>query len=70
MVRSAGPYRQDLLPAPYIKELRTLQDAVPPFADDLARRILADELGPATSAKLTLSSSPIASASLVGSGRR
>ena len=38
--------RQDLLPAPYIKELRTLQDSVPPFDDDLAKRILAAELGP------------------------
>ena len=56
--------RQDLLPAPYIRELRTLQDSVPPFDDDLARRILAAELGPGAASKLTLSARPIASASL------
>ena len=56
--------RQDLLPAPYIKELRTLQDSVPPFDDDLAKRILAAELGPTGSRNLELGSAPIASASL------
>ena len=56
--------RQDLLPAPYIRELRTLQDAVPPFDDALARRILAAELGPETSSALNLGATPIASASL------
>ena len=56
--------RQDLLPAPYIRELRTLQDAVPPFDDALARRILAAELGPKTSSELNLGAAPIASASL------
>ena len=55
--------RADLLPAEYIDELRVLQDKVPPFADDLARRILERELGPAAS-RLSLSSTPIASASL------
>ena len=56
--------RQDLLPAPYIRELRTLQDSVPPFSDDLARRILAAELGPASARDLSLGDAPIASASL------
>jgi aarF domain-containing kinase len=56
--------RQDLLPAPYIRELRTLQDSVPPFNDDLARRILAAELGPAGARGLVLGDEPIASASL------
>ena len=55
--------RADLLPAEYIDELRVLQDKVPPFDDDLARRILERELGPAAS-RLSLSSTPIASASL------
>jgi len=55
--------RADLLPAEYIEELRVLQDKVPPFDDDLARRILERELGPAAS-RLSLSSTPIASASL------
>jgi predicted unusual protein kinase regulating ubiquinone biosynthesis (AarF/ABC1/UbiB family) len=45
-------------------ELRTLQDAVPPFDDALARRILDAELGAANAKKLALSSAPIASASL------
>ena len=56
--------RQDLLPAPYIKELRTLQDSVPPFDDNLAKRILAAELGPAGARNLSLGDAPIASASL------
>ena len=56
--------RQDLLPTAYILELRTLQDAVPPFDDVLARRILDSELGPANAQKLSLSETPIASASL------
>ena len=55
--------RADLLPAEYIDELRVLQDKVPPFDDDLARRILERELGP-TASRLSLSSTPIASASL------
>ena len=54
---------RDRLPAEYIDELRVLQDKVPPFDDDLARRILERELGPAAS-RLSLSSTPIASASL------
>jgi len=56
--------RQDLLPAAYVKELRTLQDAVPPFDDALARRILEAELGVANARALALSDAPIASASL------
>ena len=56
--------RQDLLPKAYILELRTLQDAVPPFDDALARRILDAELGAANAKKLSLSEAPIASASL------
>ena len=56
--------RQDLLPKAYILELRTLQDAVPPFDDALARRILDAELGAANAKKLALSAAPIASASL------
>ncbi|KAK3281300.1 hypothetical protein CYMTET_10902 [Cymbomonas tetramitiformis] len=56
--------RQDLLPAPYIERLRTLQDAVPPFDDAAARRILSDELGPSVAAQLALSERPLASASL------
>ena len=55
--------RADLLPAEYIEELRVLQDRVPPFDDDLARRILDRELGP-TADRLSLGSTPIASASL------
>lgn len=56
--------RADLLPAEYIEELRVLQDKVPPFDDELARRILTRELGEATAKRLSLGSTPIASASL------
>ena len=56
--------RADLLPAEYIEELRVLQDKVPPFNDDLARRILTRELGESTAKRLTLGDTPIASASL------
>lgn len=56
--------RQDLLPAPYVKELRTLQDAVPPFDDALARRIITRELGPELASRLELPDAPVASASL------
>lgn len=56
--------RQDLLPAPYITELRTLQDAVPPFDNALAKRIIARELGPELAGCLSLGDTPIASASL------
>ena len=37
--------RQDLIPKAYVKELRELQDNVPPFDDELARRIIEKELG-------------------------
>ena len=47
-----------------MKELRTLQDAVPPFDDALARRIMEAELGVANARALALSDAPIASASL------
>ena len=30
--------RQDLIPKAYVKELRELQDNVPPFDDELARQ--------------------------------
>lgn len=56
--------RQDLLPKPYITELRTLQDAVPPFDDALAKRIIERELGVEVAGRLTLGAAPIASASL------
>ena len=29
--------RQDLLPTPYVKELETLQDSVPPFDDAISK---------------------------------
>ena len=56
--------RQDLLPAPYVAELRTLQDAVPPFDNELAKRIITRELGPGMAEQLSLGSRPVASASL------
>lgn len=37
--------RTDLIPEAYALELRQLQDAVPPFNSDIAKRIIKDELG-------------------------
>jgi predicted unusual protein kinase regulating ubiquinone biosynthesis (AarF/ABC1/UbiB family) len=54
--------RVDLLPAPYLAELKRLQDAVAPFPEAEARAILAAEL-PA-GAFASLSAAPVASASL------
>jgi len=59
--------RQDLIPKAYVKELRELQDNVPPFDDELARRIIEKELGSnsADKTKVILNQGkPIASASL------
>ena len=59
--------RQDLIPKAYVKELRELQDNVPPFDDELARRIIEKELGSNSvdKARVVLNQGkPIASASL------
>ncbi|QDZ18818.1 ABC1 domain-containing protein [Chloropicon primus] len=57
--------RQDLLPKPYIEQLQTLQDAVPPYGDDIAMRLIAREIGQEAFSRLDfLSPSPVASASL------
>ena len=57
--------RQDLLPTPYVKELETLQDSVPPFDDAIAMRMIQRELGARAAARLEyLEASPVASASL------
>ena len=52
------------MPKPYIDQLRTLQDSVPPFNDAAAKRIVAEQLGPETARNLSLSDRPLASASL------
>ena len=57
--------RQDLLPPPYVQELQSLQDSVPPFDDAVARRMIARELGMAAAGRIEyLKASPVASASL------
>ena len=58
--------RQDLIPKAYVKELRELQDNVPPFDDELARRIIEKELGSNSADKASgfKSRQTIASASL------
>jgi hypothetical protein len=59
--------RQDLIPKAYVKELRELQDNVPPFDDELARRIIEKELGSNSADKTRVvlnQGKPIASASL------
>jgi predicted unusual protein kinase regulating ubiquinone biosynthesis (AarF/ABC1/UbiB family) len=37
--------RPDLVPLPYVDEMATLQDQVPPFDSELAHRIIREELG-------------------------
>ncbi|KAL7548257.1 hypothetical protein ACHAWF_015462 [Thalassiosira exigua] len=58
--------RTDLLPEPYVLELRKLQDAVPPFPSSEAREVLREELGVSDLSKIfaELSDEPVASASI------
>ncbi len=61
-VGQALSIRSDLLSEAYCEALTTLQDACPPFDDQEARNVIADEVG--ADAFTDLSSSVIASASL------
>jgi predicted unusual protein kinase regulating ubiquinone biosynthesis (AarF/ABC1/UbiB family) len=58
--------RTDIVPEAYALELRKLQDAVPPFDSDAARRVLAGELGVGDLGDVfeALSEEPVASASI------
>ncbi|KAL7570674.1 hypothetical protein ACA910_014947 [Epithemia clementina (nom. ined.)] len=58
--------RTDLIPEPYALELRSLQDAVPPFDSVTARAVLKEELGVSDLSTIfsSLSSEPVASASI------
>ena len=57
--------RTDLLPPAYIEGLQQLQDQVPPFSSDEARRIITEELGSRPLVSLeSLTTEPIAAASL------
>jgi hypothetical protein len=58
--------RTDIVPEAYALELRKLQDAVPPFDSDLARRVLSRELGAEDLDDVfeSLSREPVASASI------
>jgi ubiquinone biosynthesis protein len=57
--------RKDLLPDDIADELVKLQDRVPPFANDIARRIIEKELGmPITGAFAEFDPQPMASASV------
>ena len=57
--------RTDLLPAPYVKGLVKLQDAVPPFAAAQGRAIIERELGIKIDETFSeLSLEPVASASI------
>jgi predicted unusual protein kinase regulating ubiquinone biosynthesis (AarF/ABC1/UbiB family) len=57
--------RADLLPLPYVKELATLQDQVPPFpTDDAFARIEAELERPLRECFREIDSEPVASASL------
>lgn len=58
--------RTDIVPEAYALELRQLQDAVPPFNDEVARSVLKRELGVNDISTIFeyLSESPVASASI------
>lgn len=57
--------RPDLLPKPYVDEMALLQDRVPPFEWEIARRLLTQELGRAPeSAFAVFNPLPIAAASI------
>ena len=58
--------RTDLIPEPYALELRSLQDAVPPFDSETARDVLKQELGVQDLSQIfaSLSNEPVASASI------
>lgn len=58
--------RTDLIPEPYALELRKLQDAVPPFDSENARKIICEELEISSINEVfsTLSDKPVASASI------
>jgi predicted unusual protein kinase regulating ubiquinone biosynthesis (AarF/ABC1/UbiB family) len=64
-IGQSASVRTDLFPPVYTAALTSLQDALPPFSSDEARRIIADELGvPSERAFSRLSPEPIAAASL------
>ena len=57
--------RPDLLPPDYVKELRKLQDAVPPFSFEAAQAVLEEELGEPLGAMFAeFDPQPVAAASL------
>ncbi|CDN44243.1 Uncharacterized protein sll1770 [Paenibacillus sp. P22] len=57
--------RHDLLPADIVEELRQLQDKVPPFSFEEARRVIEEELGaPLESVFLEFGREPVAAASI------
>ncbi len=57
--------RPDLIPADLLDGLRTLQDEVPPFDSDVARKIIAEEMGkPVEECYSQLAPAPMASGSI------
>jgi predicted unusual protein kinase regulating ubiquinone biosynthesis (AarF/ABC1/UbiB family) len=57
--------RPDLVPPAFLEELTKLQDQLPPFANDIAFQLIADELGqPPQQLFAELTANPIAAASL------
>ena len=69
-VGQALSVREDLIPAPYVAELRELQDRVPPFPTPLARKVMEEQLaksankGGLSSVFQQLSPLPVAAASI------
>lgn len=66
MNRQALSIREDIIPSAYALELRSLQDAVPPFDSALAYEVLRKELGVSDLNEIfsELSAEPVASASI------
>ncbi|MFP5502117.1 MAG: ABC1 kinase family protein, partial [Candidatus Sericytochromatia bacterium] len=57
--------RPDLVPLPYIEEMATLQDQVPPFDSEIAHALIASELGrPIAETFAVFNPEPIAAASI------
>lgn len=57
--------RPDLVPLPYVEEMASLQDQVPPFDSELAHRIIREELGrPIEEVFQVVNPFPIAAASI------
>lgn len=63
-IGQSASVRTDLLPPAYVRALTSLQEDVPAFSSNEARKIIAAELGESAARSLNLGPEPIAAASL------